>query len=113
MKSADYHDDQRGMLWQADEPGGGSIMAAISPNSNTPDVFQPDSWCPNSTPTNFPCVVGSTNGLDHTAGARSMHPGGVSVAYADGSARFIDENISLNIWKALVTIAGGEGGAVP
>ena len=111
--SAGYNNDQRGMLWQADEPGGGSIMAAISPNSSTPDVFFPVAWCPPSTPANFPCVIGSTNGLDHTAGARSRHPGGVGVAYADGSVRFIDDGISLNIWKKLVSIADGEIVDVP
>jgi prepilin-type processing-associated H-X9-DG protein len=100
--------DQRGMLWQGDEPGGGIIMAAISPNSTTSDVFYPDSWCPPSTPTYFPCTIGSTDGLDHTAGARSLHPGGVNVAYADGSARFTPESVSLNTWMKLVSIADGE-----
>ncbi len=40
--------------------------------------------------------------------ARSRHPGGVNLAFADSSARFIDETIDLNVWKALSTRAGGE-----
>ena len=96
------------MLWQADEPGRrfdhGSYLAKLEYSRR----FFSGSWCPSSTPANFPCVIGSTNGLDHTAGARSMHPDGVGVAYADGSVRFIDENVSLNIWKKLVSIADGE-----
>jgi prepilin-type N-terminal cleavage/methylation domain-containing protein/prepilin-type processing-associated H-X9-DG protein len=40
--------------------------------------------------------------------ARSKHPGGVNVLLADGSAHFVDENIALNIWRALATIEGNE-----
>jgi prepilin-type processing-associated H-X9-DG protein len=35
--------------------------------------------------------------------ARSKHPGGVTLLYADGSARFADNAISLAVWKALST----------
>jgi prepilin-type N-terminal cleavage/methylation domain-containing protein/prepilin-type processing-associated H-X9-DG protein len=35
--------------------------------------------------------------------ARSKHPGGVNLLYADGSARFVDNGISLAVWKALST----------
>ena len=41
--------------------------------------------------------------------ARSYHTGGlVSVSFMDGSTRGISENISLDVWRALGTIAGGE-----
>lgn len=103
-----YCHDERGMLWQSDEPGGGSIMTYSSPNSSTRDVFYPDWWCVHRPRQNLPCIVGSTSGLDHTATARSMHQGGVQIALADGSSRFVSENISLAIWQAMVTIAGGE-----
>lgn len=33
--------------------------------------------------------------------ARSMHPGGVNVAFADGNVRFISESIDLHIWRGL------------
>ena len=39
---------------------------------------------------------------------RSNHPGGVSFAMADGSVRFIRETISLTIYRALGSRAGGE-----
>jgi prepilin-type N-terminal cleavage/methylation domain-containing protein/prepilin-type processing-associated H-X9-DG protein len=38
----------------------------------------------------------------------SRHPGGVHVLLADGSVRFVNENISLPIWRALGTRNGGE-----
>jgi prepilin-type processing-associated H-X9-DG protein len=40
--------------------------------------------------------------------ARSYHPGGVNVAFADGSVRFISDSIPLDTWKALGTRSGGE-----
>ncbi|RUL82204.1 DUF1559 family PulG-like putative transporter [Tautonia sociabilis] len=40
--------------------------------------------------------------------ARSSHPGGVNVAFGDGSVRFIKESIDLGSWRALGTRAGGE-----
>jgi prepilin-type N-terminal cleavage/methylation domain-containing protein/prepilin-type processing-associated H-X9-DG protein len=40
--------------------------------------------------------------------ARSLHPGGVNVLFADGSGRFIASTINLAVWRALGTINGGE-----
>jgi prepilin-type processing-associated H-X9-DG protein len=40
--------------------------------------------------------------------ATSLHPGGVNVAFADGSVHFIKSSISLQAWWGLGTRAGGE-----
>jgi prepilin-type N-terminal cleavage/methylation domain-containing protein/prepilin-type processing-associated H-X9-DG protein len=40
--------------------------------------------------------------------ARSAHPGGLNVALADGSVRFIRDTIAFATWQALGTRAGGE-----
>jgi prepilin-type processing-associated H-X9-DG protein len=40
--------------------------------------------------------------------ARSRHPGGVNACMADGSVRFIRDNIAQAQWSAMNTIAGGE-----
>ncbi len=40
--------------------------------------------------------------------ARSMHAGGVTTGLADGSVRFVNENIDIEIWHGLSTRAGGE-----
>ena len=40
--------------------------------------------------------------------ARSNHQGGVNLAMADGSARFVTDSIERATWRALATIDGGE-----
>jgi prepilin-type processing-associated H-X9-DG protein len=45
--------------------------------------------------------------------ARSNHPGGVNVALADGSLRFVGDEIDATVWKVMSTIAGGETIQVP
>ena len=40
--------------------------------------------------------------------ARSLHPGGVNVLFADGSVHFIANEIDMDIWRALGSIDGGE-----
>ncbi|MBN2296010.1 MAG: DUF1559 domain-containing protein [Pirellulales bacterium] len=40
--------------------------------------------------------------------ARSSHPGGVNILYADGSVHFVDDTIELNTWRALGTRNGNE-----
>ncbi|HUG93722.1 MAG TPA: DUF1559 domain-containing protein [Planctomycetaceae bacterium] len=44
---------------------------------------------------------------------RSLHSGGLHFAFADGSARFISQNISLEVYRGLATIDGGEVLEVP
>jgi prepilin-type N-terminal cleavage/methylation domain-containing protein len=43
----------------------------------------------------------------------SDHSGGVGACYGDGSVRFMPDSISLDIWRALSTCAGGESVAMP
>ena len=40
--------------------------------------------------------------------ASSRHPGGVNTLFLDGSVRFIRDPISVSVWRALATRAGGE-----
>ncbi|GIW98543.1 MAG: Ta11 non-LTR retroelement [Pirellulaceae bacterium] len=51
-------------------------------------------------PPNSPLPDVSHHG-DALMGARSLHPGGVNVALADGSVRFIAETINLVTWRNL------------
>ena len=38
----------------------------------------------------------------------SFHPGGVNFVMADGTVRFLSQNIDANTYAALITKAGGE-----
>ena len=40
--------------------------------------------------------------------ATSYHPGGVNAALMDGSVRFFNNGIEVNVWRALSTRSGGE-----
>jgi hypothetical protein len=43
----------------------------------------------------------------------SQHPGGAYFALADGSARFVADNIDINVYRAGATINGGESLQLP
>jgi prepilin-type N-terminal cleavage/methylation domain-containing protein len=43
-----------------------------------------------------------------TRGARSMHPGGFQVAFADANVRFLNENIDFGVYGSTFTVSGGE-----
>ena len=49
----------------------------------------------------------SSFAMAHIA-ARSQHPGGVNVGFADGSVKFIKNSVSLAPWGALGSRSGGE-----
>ncbi len=45
---------------------------------------------------------------------RSRHPGGVVIAFGDGSVHFVIDQITLNLWRSLSSMSGNEvvtGGA--
>jgi len=77
------------------------------PNSSIPDESR-NVYCLSGR--NVPCTGTSTTASDRALvyTARSAHSGGVQVTLADGSVRFISENIDQTIWTALATQGGGE-----
>jgi prepilin-type processing-associated H-X9-DG protein len=46
--------------------------------------------------------------LRSTMAATSRHPGGVNLVLADGSTRFVANNVNLTVWRALGSRNGGE-----
>jgi prepilin-type N-terminal cleavage/methylation domain-containing protein/prepilin-type processing-associated H-X9-DG protein len=105
LRSLGASNDQRGLLW-ADQPGYGHIYAALNPNTSSPDYLY-QGWCDNEPQANLPCVSGDS-GPNNTAAARSRHSGGLNIALADGTVRFVSSSINNATWQALVTIAGAE-----
>jgi prepilin-type N-terminal cleavage/methylation domain-containing protein/prepilin-type processing-associated H-X9-DG protein len=99
---AQSHDDND---WRGDiqnDDGTNHFMTFTTPNSTTPDnvawadVIVGDPLMP----------VNATDPEFNTA--RSRHNGGVNVALADGSVRFVSNSILLATWQALGTINGGD-----
>ncbi len=84
--------------WTADRAGqwlNGHLTYTIYNHHYTPN--QAGVWdCKNSS--NSHAVIA----------ARSAHTGGVNVLLGDGSVRFVSNNVAVNSWRALGTIAGGE-----
>jgi prepilin-type N-terminal cleavage/methylation domain-containing protein/prepilin-type processing-associated H-X9-DG protein len=95
--------DLRGFSWWGDAAG---FETYLAPNSLLPDVMASSDYCLNQAP-NPPCIA-STPALTDTYAARSRHPGGVQVALADGSVRFIKNSIQMPVWQALSTTRGCE-----
>jgi prepilin-type N-terminal cleavage/methylation domain-containing protein/prepilin-type processing-associated H-X9-DG protein len=100
--------------------GGGLFTTTIAPNSSAPD--RPIGPCPQNQGIRSytaPCVsLGGNAWWTRSAvgayvGARSQHAGGVNVALADGSVRFVTNNVDLGLWRAMGTRAGGETISLP
>jgi prepilin-type processing-associated H-X9-DG protein len=102
----------------------GNMGAAFFTTFNTPNSTNADRpWgpCPvpqGDTQYKAPCSSlggpnrppGASNNNQRTAHAtaRSLHPGGVQAALADGSVRFFTNTIAIAPWRALGTMSLGE-----
>ena len=74
-----------------------------TPNSGT-DVSP---FCNGNTyPRNPPCTNSGSN-FAHKA-ARSRHPGGVHVLFADGHLQLVTDGVALTAWRAMGTMNGSE-----
>jgi prepilin-type N-terminal cleavage/methylation domain-containing protein/prepilin-type processing-associated H-X9-DG protein len=95
--------------------GGALFSASLTPNATAPDqVWGP---CPQQVGDGSykaPCqsfgaaawFTQSAQGAQ--AAARSRHTGGVNVAFADGSVRFVINGVDQATWRGLGTRSGGE-----
>lgn len=97
------HPQGRGWLWEDGIAGMPMFNTLLPPNAPS-------------------CAVGGSDGVDGIYSAGSYHVGGSQVLFADGSSRFIAENINAKqksdgasrnrnpygVWGALGTVAGEE-----
>lgn len=101
--------DRRARIWVPNF-GAFQIMTLFSPNSSREDRTRCN---PDVEPDMLPCT-NLTGGQQNDPGqaiymlARSRHPAGVQVSFCDGSARFVSDDIDLDVWKAASTRAGEE-----
>lgn len=106
VRQGSVNQDLRGLTWWG--PGSG-VSASFAPNSTTPDLM--NGFC-NSQP-DLPCTTGGSVGNAPAANgvyyiARSKHVGGVHALMCDGAVRFVSNNIDINTWRALSTMAASE-----
>jgi prepilin-type N-terminal cleavage/methylation domain-containing protein/prepilin-type processing-associated H-X9-DG protein len=104
--------DNRGRIWN-DDAGAGVVSTILTPNSTAPDILPTLSGsstplCYNNPDLGLPCSTsGATKNGSHIA-SRSRHPGGVHVAMCDGSTHFVNDDIELEVWRAISTIDNSE-----
>jgi prepilin-type N-terminal cleavage/methylation domain-containing protein/prepilin-type processing-associated H-X9-DG protein len=97
-------EDWRGVMHY---PEGPLYQHNDTPNSPSPDQFRMQFCLPIP---EAPCI-GTYSSYDTRKvilTARSRHPGGVNLALADGSVRFVQNSINTDTWHALSTPHGGE-----
>lgn len=82
--------------------GGALFTSFWPPNTNTPDRLDEPRLCYDTEET--PCI----NSGDMATYTRSRHPGGVNIAMADGSARFLSDSINRLTFQAMGSRRGGE-----
>ena len=84
-----------------------------TPNSSAPDELI-DPYCGSDSSPQSPCVgigTGSEAVRREVVTARSLHPGGVNVVFADGHIDFYGDEVDLVLWRGLATIGDGEIGS--
>ena len=90
------------------EPSYRSPRILVGPNGNALDDMRMDrpGRCgyTGEPDRHLRCVAGGSRGFQT---ARSRHPGGVQVTFCDGSVRFINESIQLDVWLNLLAMADG------
>jgi prepilin-type N-terminal cleavage/methylation domain-containing protein len=109
--------DPRG-VWASGRVGGGMIGACVNPingGSQTGDCYGINSGNSNgddiysSQAIDNPAVgMGGYNSGEGQAGPKSLHVGGVHALLADGSVRFISQNLNGATMRNLIGIADGQ-----
>lgn len=100
--------DPRGFAWCSGEYRCALYNHYYPPNANILDCVTSVTVDP--TPPPAKPILYSAYGW---RASRSLHPGGVNVSMADGSGRFLADNIALPVWQALSTRAQAETASVP
>ncbi|QDT64892.1 DUF1559 domain-containing protein [Calycomorphotria hydatis] len=94
-----------GSYWSSAPAGSYAFTAAMPPNTSQPDRVQ---YCKSLVYDNAPCEDTTEAGaIGATSYSRSWHIGGAQFAQADGSVRFIGENIDRLTFRNLGRRADG------
>jgi prepilin-type N-terminal cleavage/methylation domain-containing protein/prepilin-type processing-associated H-X9-DG protein len=96
--------DYRGNSWWAE---GSGFTVFRTPNSSLPDYMTQNCVDTSQNSLNGPCQLFSGANIE-VISARSRHTNGVNIALCDGSTRFVNNNITWELWQALGTAQGNE-----
>jgi prepilin-type N-terminal cleavage/methylation domain-containing protein/prepilin-type processing-associated H-X9-DG protein len=102
--------DTRGM-WGIHYIGASSYLHLHTPNTSVGDAPSAEGYVRCVAKQGMPCnphLVSNAGWGASYASARSRHPGGVNVVFADGHGEFVLDEIDLIPWRALATVAGSE-----
>jgi prepilin-type N-terminal cleavage/methylation domain-containing protein/prepilin-type processing-associated H-X9-DG protein len=77
----------------------------LTPNTSAPDIIE-NGWFQETGDPLMPAVAGARQ--SQVAAARSRHSGGVNASMCDGSVRFVNNGIWLQVWQAMGTMNGAE-----
>ena len=116
VPSAENARDRRARIWV---PNGAAyqIQGLYGPNASQRDRTR---RCVEAAPdeSDYPCrQLTGDNPSGNNSGnyqnsclltSRSRHPSGVQVAFCDGSARFVSNDVELDVWQAAFSRADGE-----
>jgi prepilin-type processing-associated H-X9-DG protein len=99
----------RGMLGRPISWGGSGFTTRYTPNDKRDYLCRP---CPSGGigVDGYNCTARDNSAACTIAifTVRSRHPNGVNVSLLDGSVRFIENSISLDVWRSISTSEGGE-----
>jgi prepilin-type N-terminal cleavage/methylation domain-containing protein len=104
LPAAEYENLDLLTLAQEREPGGGNRGFPWLSSRGTATGFSTYVTPNAGIPGNWIRSIANSN-YNFTS---SNHPGGVGSCFGDGSVRFISDSISLEVWRAMSTCAGGE-----
>jgi prepilin-type processing-associated H-X9-DG protein len=74
----------------------GTLSHTMYNHDFTPNAVNPD------------CILRPASPISGFVTARSRHPGGVNVAFGDGSVHFMKDSVDAGVWTAVGTRAGNE-----
>jgi prepilin-type N-terminal cleavage/methylation domain-containing protein len=83
----------------------GGWGSTTEPLNKTPVT---DSFYGSTAPVCFDCRASTDDGPHWVSNFRSFHEGGAAFLLCDGSVRFINESIDMNLYQAISTIRGNE-----
>ncbi|MDR1289706.1 MAG: DUF1559 domain-containing protein [Planctomycetaceae bacterium] len=104
--SSGTENDLRGHIWWS---GTCYFTGFLAPNSSSPDKGY--NWLSNTLHPKDRFPIGPANATGSTQNylaSRSFHVGGVNTANGDGSAKFRNNHINIDTWRALSTAQGKE-----